>query len=268
MDTLSIIPSIGIGTYKLDPQTAFTIINEGLKLGYSHIDTAQLYKNEESVGKAIKNSGVDREKIFITTKVWITNIKKGKEKIIESVKDSLQKLETDYIDLLLVHAPVIGEIVNSWAVLEDIYLDKVPGLEGRVKRIGVSNYRIGELELLLNKCVIKPYANQIEITPFCRRDLLVDFCVDNDIVVIAHTSLTKGNKLDHQLVVDLGKKYGVPSAKILLKWGLQKGYMVLPRTSNLDHLKENLELDFNISDEDINMLDKISETYCSLPQYC
>nr|QBK88421.1 MAG: aldo/keto reductase family protein [Mimivirus LCMiAC01] len=270
------VPIIGFGTYRLDNETTYKMVKEALKLGYRHIDTAQLYRNEESVGKAIndiindKSNNIRREDIFITTKIWLSNIKNGRKGIIKSIMNSLAKLNVSYIDLLLIHKPVNKKVLESWSVLEDIYNGKIKGLNGNIKRIGVSNFNIKHLQIIMkssNKCEhrervpVKPYANQVEITPFCKQKEIVDFCEKNNIKIISHSSLTKGHMFHHILLNELEEKYKRSSAQILLKWAILKRYCVLPRTSNKEHLKENFNLNFCIDSKDIEKLDNINEFY-------
>lgn len=261
------IPIIGIGTYKLNSDVTYNIVKKAIHLGYKHIDTAKLYKNEEAIGKAIKDSNIARSDIFITTKIWIDSIKRGRNAIIQSVKDSLNKLNCGYIDLLLIHAPVNKFIVDSWKTLEDIYLNKIEELVNTVKNIGVSNFEIDHLRVLLNDCRIVPIVNQIEISPFLKRDKLVKFCNEKRIKIIAHSSLTKGIKLNHPVLLLLGNKYNVSTVNILLKWSLMKGFYIIPRTSNIIHLEDNIKLDFILTRDDIKLLDDINEIYASHPKY-
>jgi len=248
------IPKIGLGTYRLN--NTYDMVKNAILLGYRHIDTAQLYRNEEDVGKAIneliKENIIKREDIFITTKVSMRNIKKSR--IEKSVEDSLKKLNIGYIDLLLLHVPVKNKIVSSWNILENI-------VSSKIKYIGVSNFNIDHLELLRNNCTVKPYVNQIELSPFYQQIDIVEYCRNNGIRVVAHSSLTKGNKLSHETIQKLSDKYTVTASQILLKWVLYHGYCILPRTSREDHLLENFELGFEIKDEDMVLLDSIKDIY-------
>lgn len=262
-----LINMIGLGTYKLDNDTTFNIVQEALKLGYRIIDTAQLYENEESVGKAIRESQIDRNEIFVITKIWLTNIEQGKQSIINSVINSLNKLDIGYIDALLLHGPVKDKIIESWIVMQDIFLDKIDELKGKIKSIGVSNYDIPDLEILLENCDIVPAHNQIEISPFCKRQQLIEYCKSKNIEIIAHSSLTKGKMFNHMAIQQLCSKYNCKPSKILLNWSLSKGYIVLPRTSNLNHLKENFDHNLILNKRDISMLDTINEIFYTHPQY-
>jgi len=258
---------IGIGTYKLDADTTYRIVKRGLEIGYRLIDTAQLYKNEEAVGKAIRDSGINRDEITIVTKVWLTNIEQGRNAIIQSILTSLTALNINYVDVLLLHGPVRHMITESWRTMEDIHIGIIPELNNMVKSIGVSNYGLHDLKTVLANCRIKPVCNQIELSPFCRRDELVKFCRSNDITIIAHSSLTKAKMFDHPLIIQLCSHYKCNPSKILLNWGLAKGYIILPRTSNELHLKENLDPIILLTTTDILQLDTITDTFCSHNQY-
>ena len=272
---------IGLGTYKLDGETTYRIVKKGLELGYRLIDTAQLYKNEESVGRAIKDCSIDRADIKVVTKVWLTSIQMGREVIIKSVVESLVRLDCNYIDILLLHGPV--NIVEAWQTMEDIYLGKILQLKGKVKSIGVSNYSIDDLNVLLETCRINPFCkssqeddhdrsfgtiyNQIELSPFCQRRELVNYCREKGITVIAHSSLTKGNMFNNPTIQKICLKHKCKSAKVLIDWSLVKGFIVLPRTSSSIHLKENFDDKIILDDQDMEQLDQIDEKYCSHPQY-
>lgn len=261
------IPSFGLGTYKLKKvnDEAYMSVKTALKLGYRHIDTAALYNNEENVGRAIKDSGIPREEIFITTKIQRADIWKGENKMIRSVNRSLKKLGVDYIDQVLLHAPIEEKLLESWQILEKIYED------GKIRYIGVSNYKIEHLEIILKSCKIKPYTNQIECSPFLTRQKLVKYCADNDIIVVAHSSLTKGEKFDDPCINEIATKYNVTPACILIMWGLFKGFTIIPRTGNIDHLIENYGCSISsnfLVEQDIEKLDKLDEhQFATHPQY-
>lgn len=268
------IPLIGFGTFRLKGDDAYNMVLSALQNGYRHIDTAKLYGNEKNVGKAIKDSGINRNEIFITTKIWKDDLK-NENRMIKSVKNSLKKLDVDYIDLVLLHTyPVeiggsdLSELVTTWKVMEDIIDNKIIGLENKVRYIGVSNYKVIHLEQLLNCCKYKPYVNQIEITPFLIREDLSEYCQKNDIKVVAHTSLIKGEKFTDNKLITLSEKYKMSMSLLLLSWAVTKNYIVLPRTSNLTHLIDNYKcMKVILSDEIINELDNLNENYATHPQY-
>ena len=262
------IPFIGIGTFRLKGDVVYDITLSALKNGYNHIDTAKLYGNEREIGRAIKNSTIDRSKIFITTKIWIDDILKGNQRIIKSICNSLQKLDVDYIDLVLLHAPIQEKLIESWKTLENIYLGQILELKNKVRYIGVSNYNICHLNTILQQCSVKPYVNQIEISPYLSRKKLIKYCKNNDIKIVAHTSLTKGIKFNDEKLIKLSNKTKVSIPLLLLCWARSKNFVVLPRTSNLDHLVDNLKcLDIELSEKIIKKLDKFDEGFSTHPKY-
>ena len=262
------IPLIGLGTYQLKGQVAYKIVLEALRNGYRLIDTAKLYKNETEIGQAIKDSGIDRKEIFIITKIWIDDIKEGSEKIINSILNSLIKLDTTYIDLILLHAPIEEKLLESWSTLEEINLGNVESLRDKIKYIGVSNYNVDHLSTILNKCRIKPYANQIEITPFLPRNRLVKFCQDENIKIIAHSSLAKKKKFGDYNLNDISKKYNINISALLLLCAKYKNYIILPRTSNVKHLEENIQcLEIELNFDVIKKMDKLDCKFSTHKKY-
>ena len=261
------IPSLGFGTYRLKEKVAFISTVHALKTGYNHIDTANLYKNEAEIGKAIKECDIKRKDLWLTTKVQVKDIKKGRDGIYKSIMNSLTQLDTEYLDLVLLHGPIPNMIVESWKILEDIVLNE---LYDRVRFIGISNYDIVHLEQLLPTCRIRPYANQFEISPYLNRDKLVEFCKLNGIVPVAHTSLVKGERFNDEKLERLSEKTGLSKSLLLLGWALHHGLTVLPRSSNPDHINENMvcvaiKLDPAIIDE-LNKF-HIIDTHITHPQY-
>lgn len=252
------IPEIGFGTYKLLDDTYQMVLNS-LKHGYRHVDTAFIYKNEEAVGKAIKDSGIKREDIFLTTKVWIKDIVKGRQGIINGVKRSLKRLDTDYIDLILLHAPIEDRLVESWQTMEDIKKGLINDLENKVRHIGVSNYKIRDLEVIMNPNMfrIKPYCNQIEVHPFLQRRELVRYCKNNSIKIVAHSSLLQGQKHDDEQLNLIASKYNCRVSELLLNWALDKDFVVIPRTSKNEHMEINFNRDKKINHDAFYELDLI-----------
>ena len=255
------IPSIGLGTWLIDNDKVARVVCDAVKIGYRHIDTAQAYENEEGVGLGIKKCGVPRDQLFITTKVQAEY--KDYESAKKSVLESLEKMGLDYLDLVIIHAPqpwmefretdnnYFKENIEVWRALEDLYT------EGKVKAIGVSNFHDYDLDNILNNCRIKPMINQvlshIGQTPFD----IIEYCGKNDIVVEAYSPIAHGEADRIKEVVDLAKKYNKNFAQICLKYQLQLGCVVLPKASSLEHLKDNFDLDFEISDEDMDILNKV-----------
>lgn len=252
------ITSIGFGTYGLKKDTYESVLT-ALNAGYRHIDTATLYRNEKAVGKAIHDSGVERKDIFLTTKIpkW----KCKSDEIEDSILESINSLGVEYIDLILIHNPVENKVLNNWLDLECMYNK----MDGKIKHIGVSNFRIDHLETVLEGGNIKPFCNQIEITPFLQRNELVQFCRNNDILVVAHSSLTKGERLTDKTLIGVADRNYKSPAQILLKWGIQKNYIVLPRSNDESYIKENINLDFTIERDDMIVLDTLEDGFCTHP---
>jgi diketogulonate reductase-like aldo/keto reductase len=239
---------IAYGTYKLSFDEAYDMTLKALKNNYRFIDTAQLYKNEEAVGKAIRNSNIPRDNITLITKISIKAIKNGYESIEKSIMESLEKLET-YIDILLLHGFYSHD---DWLYLENIYLK----YRSKIKNIGVSNYNYNQIENLLKISNIKPYLNQIELSPFFFRKDLIHLCKNNNIIVMAHTLFTQ-NKIDYNNISDLKKlsiKYNVSSYQIIVQWCLQQNISIVLGTKNEDHLIANFTINFELELEDIEKL--------------
>lgn len=255
------IPNIGFGTYKLDKNTTYQMVKQALQIGYRHIDTANLYQNEIQVGQAIKDSGVNRKEIFITTKISINHIKKGDNGIFLSIRESLLKLDVEYIDLILLHGPVKNKIISSWKMLERILLGEI--MDIKILNIGVSNYNIDNLKIILDNCKIKPLVNQIEINLYLQRAELYNFCVEHDIQIISHTSLIRRLKFNCEKLESLSKKYNLSKSNILLLWLLNKNIKIIPSTTNYVHLIENFNIQYKILDN----LEEFDENFSLFPQY-
>jgi diketogulonate reductase-like aldo/keto reductase len=254
------IPNIGLGTWLLNNEQARRALKDAVSLGYRHIDTAQAYMNEEGVGKGIRTCGAAREELFITTKVAAEA--KTFFTVTQSIDESLAKLSVDYIDLLIIHSPqpwvefrgekrYFEENKEVWKALEAAYK------AGKVKAIGLSNFLQDDIENILTSCEIKPMVNQILAhvgnTPW----ELIDFCQKNDILVEAYSPIAHGAVLNHAEIKAIADKYGVSVAQLCLRYDIQLGLVVLPKTANPDHMRNNAELDFVISDADMEILKNI-----------
>ncbi|MCT2197031.1 MULTISPECIES: aldo/keto reductase [Paenibacillus] len=254
------IPNIGLGTWLLNNEQAERALKDAVSLGYRHIDTAQAYMNEEGVGKGIRTCGAAREELFITTKVAAEA--KTFFTVTQSIDESLAKLSVDYIDLLIIHSPqpwvefrgekrYFEENKEVWKALEAAYK------AGKVKAIGLSNFLQDDIENILTSCEIKPMVNQILAhvgnTPW----ELIDFCQKNDILVEAYSPIAHGAVLNHAEIKAIADKYGVSVAQLCLRYDIQLGLVVLPKTANPDHMRNNAELDFVISDADMEILKNI-----------
>ena len=252
------IPKIGLGTWLIDNDKVGLVVKNAIKVGYRHIDTAQAYGNEEGIGMALKEIDIPREELFITTKVMAEY--KDYKSAKKSIDESLQKLGLDYIDLILIHSPEPWmefrtsnknwdkENLEVWHALEDAYS------EGKVKAIGVSNFHISDLDNLMKNAAIKPMVNQVLAhigqTPF----EILDYCNKNDILVEAYSPIAHGEAGRIKEVIDIANKYNKSFAQICLKYLLQLGMVVLPKASSKEHLLSNLDLGFEISDADMEVL--------------
>lgn len=242
------IPALGLGTYKLVGRQAYDPVRAALACGYRHIDTASFYENEEFVGKAVHDSGVPREEVFITSKVW--NTEQGYQETLEAFERSIGKMGTDYLDLYLVHWPVTGKRLDTYRALEKLYQ------EGKVRAIGVSNFTIRHLQELYAACQVMPAVNQVEMSPFLYQKDLLDHCQVRDVLVTAFSPFARGQVLEDSTLQSIGGKYGKSPAQIILRWCLQKGMAVIPRSSNPDRIGQNSQVfDFSLEREDLLRLD-------------
>ncbi|KAI8866468.1 aldo/keto reductase [Ramicandelaber brevisporus] len=252
---LSPLP-IGFGVWQLKPGAeTYNAVAAALKTGYRLIDTASFYRNEADVGRAVRDSGIPREEIYVTTKLFDTD--HGYEQTKQAFAESFEKLGLEYVDLYLIHSPNPGtqKRLASWKAMEEL-VD-----EGKVKAIGVSNYGIHHLEELAKVARYKPYANQIEVHPFITRKELVDYCKDHDIVVEAYCPLTRKEKLGDPTLKKIAAKYpGKTVAQLLLRWSVQSGLVPLPKSAHENRIVENANiLDFEVSEEDMATMDALDD---------
>lgn len=245
------MPVFGLGTYQSgSSRETQAIVAYALEIGYRHIDTARFYGNERDIGKAIKNSGIPREEIFVTTKLW--NSDHGYNRALKAFEESLTDLGFDYVDLYLIHWPVQDLRNESWRALEKLQV------EGKCRAIGVSNYTIGHLKELLDISPVMPAVNQVEFSPFLYQKDLLEFCRFNNIQFESYSPLTKGHKLDDIRLSAIARKYTKSPAQILVRWTLQKEVVVIPKSSRKERIRENADVfDFVISPEDMDRLDAL-----------
>lgn len=247
------IPSIGFGTSMVTGDECIETIKTAIDVGYTHIDTAHAYENEAEIGKAIKQSNINRADIFITSKVWKDSM--GYEKTMESFSETIKSLDVDYIDLFLIHWPKNNNDelnIETWRALEDLYR------AGKVRAIGVSNFLVKHLKPILENCEIVPAVNQLEYHPGLVRKDTIDFCKKYGIVIEAWSPLGKGKMLDNETLVKLAKKYNKSVAQICLKWCLQNEIIPLPKSQNKGRMIQNKDLfNFELSDEDMEEINSL-----------
>lgn len=258
------IPKLGLGTWLIPDGETAAAVQSAIEIGYRHIDTAQAYANERGTGEGIRTCGIPREEIFVTTKVAAEL--KDYASATASIDESLIKLGLDYIDLVIIHCPqpwkefrgakrYFKENKEVWKALEDAYVT------GKVKAIGVSNFLVDDLQNILEDCRIKPMVNQILLhigeTPY----ELLSFCKEKGIFVEAYSPIAHGAALKNAQVAEVAARYGVTVPQLCIKYTLQLGAVSLPKSSNPDHIRSNVQLDFTISDEDMALLAGIGQDY-------
>ncbi|MCH5242402.1 MAG: aldo/keto reductase [Muribaculaceae bacterium] len=245
------MPLIGYGVFQVSPEECEKCVCDALSVGYRSIDTAQAYFNEEGVGNAWKKSGVKREEIFLTTKVWITNA--GDKKAGDSIDTSLKKLQTDYIDLLLIHQP-FGDYYGTYRAMERALKD------GKVRAIGVSNFYYDRFEDLADNMEIKPAVNQLEVNVFSRQKRMQEICSAYGAHLMAWGPLVQGGNgiFTNPVLEGMGAKYGKTAAQVALRFLVQSGIIVIPKSVRIERMKENLEiLDFTLSNEEMKEISKL-----------
>jgi diketogulonate reductase-like aldo/keto reductase len=247
------MPILGLGTWKLTGIDAYNSVKWALEAGYKHIDTAKLYGNEKEVGKAIKESKISRDEIFITSKVWDSD--QGYDSTLHAFERSLKNLSTSYLDLYLIHWPRKMR-KETWKAMEKIYD------EGKVHSIGVANFWIHHVEEILTNFAIKPAVNQFELSPFLFRKELVNFCNSCDITIEAYSPLTHGRKLDHPIIESIANSLNKTPAQILIRWGLQHDFIEIPKSNQKDHIIQNaMVFDFELDIDQMKQLDNIEEKF-------
>lgn len=254
------MPVAGIGTFMLSPDEAENSVISALQGGYRLIDTANAYVNEKAVGRAMKKSGVAREEIFLETKLWPSFYEQE-----DAVEKTLERLDTEYIDLLLIHQPA-GNYIAGYRLMEKAYK------AGKVKAIGLSNFTIAQIQEILNVCEVKPVILQTEVHPYSQEKELKEFLEKENIVIQAWYPLGHGDQtlIEEHVFTELAKKYGKSNAQIILRWHIQAGNVVIPGSKNPEHIRANFELfDFELTDAEMNEIAKLNKDkryYTSTPE--
>lgn len=245
------MPTLGYGVFQVTKEECERCVLDALKAGYRLIDTAQSYFNEEEVGRAIKKSGVPREEIFLTTKVWLEHY--GYENAKQSVLESLRKLQTDYLDLVLLHQP-FGDAYGAWRALEDLYED------GKIKAIGISNFYVDRMVEFINFNRIKPMVNQMEVHIFNQQKQLMEYADKYNVQLEAWAPFGegRGNTFENEVIKAIGEKYGKTTAQIMLRWNIQRGVVVIPKSTRFERMVENIEVfDFELTADDMNAISEL-----------
>ncbi|MFJ7725299.1 aldo/keto reductase [Neobacillus sp. NPDC097160] len=247
------MPWMGLGVFKVtEGEEVIQSVKAAIRNGYISIDTAAIYGNEEGVGQAIRESGVAREDLFITSKVW--NADQGYETTLNAFETSLNKLGLDYLDLYLIHWPGKDKCKDTWKALEKLYKD------GRVRSIGVSNFQIHHLEDLIGSAEIKPMVNQVEYHPHLTQKELQAFCVKEGIQLEAWSPLKQGKLLEEPVLVDIAHKYNKSVAQVILRWDLQNGVVTIPKSIKEHRIIENADVfDFELTAEDMVQIDGLNQ---------
>lgn len=263
------VSCIGYGTYKTSNEEVYSAVLAAVKAGYRHIDTAAYYRNEEGIGKAVRECGVPREELFVTSKVW--NADRGYENTKKAFADSMKRLGIDYLDLYLIHWPAnkkqFGDEAKrinaeTWKALEELYA------EGKVKAIGVSNFLPHHIEELMETAAVKPMVDQIEFHPGWAQLEVSGYCQKNGIVVEAWSPLGRKAALDNEVLKSIAEKYGKNAAQVCVRWILQHGILPLPKTVNPGRMVENADVfDFELTQEEIETIDRLENLggQCALP---
>jgi 2,5-diketo-D-gluconate reductase A len=247
-----VIPQLGFGVFQITPEGTKQATLDALEVGYRHIDTAEMYGNEKQVGEAVAASGIDRSEIFVTSK--LNNGFHARDAALKAFDGTLETLGFDYLDLFLIHwpLPTVGDFVDTWKAMQEIYES------GRVKAIGVSNFQAAHLQRLFDETSIVPAVNQIEVHPYLAQDTLRAFNAANGIATEAWSPLAKGKVLDDEVIVSIAEKVGKTPAQVTLRWHIQRGDIVFPKSVTRSRVEENFAIfDFELSDDDIQSITEL-----------
>jgi diketogulonate reductase-like aldo/keto reductase len=255
LNTGAEIPAIGFGTWKITPDdNAKAMVLKALEAGYRLIDTAHIYRNEKGVGEAIRESGIPREEVFVTTKLW--NEDQGYDRTLRACQTSLEQLGLDYLDLYLIHWPATSKRHESWQAFEELYQ------QGTIKAAGVSNYTIEHLQGLMKRSELVPAINQVEFHPFIYGDQaeLLKYCNDQGIRLEAYSPLSRLNNTNHQEITRAASAHHISEQQIILRWCIQHGTIPLPRSSSRDHIVSNFDVfGFELTKDEMKQLNHLSD---------
>lgn len=249
------MPWLGLGVYKVeDGQEVVDSVKYAIKAGYKSIDTAKIYENEEGVGQAIKESGVSREELFVTSKVW--NADQGYDTTLQAFETSLNKLGLEYLDLYLIHWPVEGKYKDTWKALEKLYKD------GKIRAIGVSNFQVHHLEDLIADAEVKPMVNQVEFHPLLTQREVREYCKKQGIQVEAWSPLAQGELLDNEVLTQIAEKHGKSTAQVILRWDLQNEVVTIPKSTKEHRIIQNADVfDFELNAEEVEKINALNQNH-------
>ncbi len=255
------MPWLGLGVWQVtNPKELDFAVKTALKYGYAAIDTADIYGNEKEVGRAIRESGVPREDVFVTTKLWNARQREGFQAVLKAFETSRKRLDMDYVDLYMIHWPIKGKYVESWKALLKLYEQRV------VRAIGVCNFNIHHLQDIIRETGVVPAVNQVELHPWLNQQPLVDYCASQGIQVQAYSPLMNGHLGEVPEVVPIAKKYGRTPAQIVLRWNLQRKIAVIPKSVHEERILENSKIfDFSLSEEDMAAILALNRNQRFLP---
>jgi diketogulonate reductase-like aldo/keto reductase len=246
------IPRLGLGVWQAEPDECYEAVRAALDVGYRHVDTARIYGNEADVGRALRDSGVPRDEVFVTTKLW--NADQGHASALKACEQSLKDLKLDYVDLYLIHFPVSRVRGESWRAL--VELQK----RGLARSIGVSNYTVRHLEEMRAASDVAPVLNQVEFHPFLYQGELLAYCREHRILLEAYSPLAHGRKLDDPRVATVARRHGRTNAQVMIRWCLEHGTVVIPKSTRRERIAENFAaLDFTLDAADMAALDALDE---------
>ncbi len=249
------IPVLGLGVFRMeDEKDAYNSVRKAIELGYRHIDTAMIYENEAPIGRAIRESGVNRDELFVTTKLWNEDISNNNAQ--KAFETSLRTLGLDYVDLYLVHWPIKDKYVSVWKEMEKI------AQSGKVRAVGVSNYQENHLKEIIALKSLLPAVNQIELHPYLSQEPLVEFCTQYDIKIESWSPLcaNKNNLLQEPSLKKIGEKYSKTAAQVVLRWNIERGLIVIPKSSNPVRQAENIDVfDFELTVGDMQKINALNK---------